>query len=61
MKLRVLKAYSGAMGNATQGQILTVNESLGKQLISRGYPVEVVPNESKQSTGRRRSKPPANN
>lgn len=61
MKLRVLKAYSGAMGNAMQGQILTVNESLGKQLISRGYPVEVVKDESKQPASRRRSKPPANN
>ena len=61
MKLRVLKAYSGAMGNAMQGQILTVNESLGKQLISRGYPVEVVENASKQPASRRRSKPSQNN
>ena len=59
MKLRVTKSFSGALGSAGQGQILTVNESLGKSLISRGYPVEVVEHESKQPNRSRRAKSPA--
>lgn len=42
MKLEVLDSFSGVLGNAGKGQIITVSAEVGKQMISESYPVAEV-------------------